>query len=59
MLANFLESKSRCLFQYVLSLDELLERAVERRADVRHILPKVDGRESPLADALGGELELL
>ena len=40
-------------------LDELLERAVEGRADVGDVLPEVDGGEGPLGDTLGGELELL
>ena len=43
----------------LLSLDELLECAVERRADVRDILPEVDGGESPLRDTRGGEFEFL
>ena len=41
------------------ALNELLERTVEGRADVRNVLPEVDGSKSPLGDALGGELELL
>lgn len=41
------------------SLDELLEGTVDGRADVRDVLPEVNGEESALGDALGGELELL
>jgi hypothetical protein len=42
-----------------LNLDKLLESAVNRRADVRDILPEVHGGDSALGDALWGELELL
>jgi hypothetical protein len=37
----------------------LLESTVKRRADVRNVLPEVDGSDSTLGDALWGELELL
>lgn len=40
-------------------LEDLLERAVDGRADVGHILPEVDGSDRPLGNALRGELELL
>lgn len=40
-------------------LDELLEGAVDRRADVRNVLPEVDSRHGPLGNTLGGELKLL
>jgi len=40
-------------------LDELLEGAVDRRADVRNILPEVDGHHGTLGNTLGGKLELL
>ena len=42
-----------------IDLDHLLESTVDGRADVGDILPEVDGGNSALADALGGELELL
>ena len=41
------------------SLDELLESAVERRAEGLDLLPEVDGGGGALGDALGGELEFL
>lgn len=40
-------------------LDELLERPVDRRADVGHILPEVNGCQGALGNALGRELKLL
>jgi hypothetical protein len=40
-------------------LDELLESAVDRRADVRNVLVELDGRNSTLANTLWGELKLL
>jgi hypothetical protein len=40
-------------------LDELLESAVDRGADVGHILPEVDGCEGALRDTFGSELEFL
>ena len=42
-----------------IQLDHLLESTVDGGADVRHVLPEVDGGNSALADALGGELEFL
>jgi hypothetical protein len=42
-----------------LRLKDLLERAVNGRADVGHILPEIDGSDRPLGNALRGELELL
>lgn len=41
------------------NLNELLESTVDGGSDVGDILPEVDGEESALGDALGGELELL
>ena len=41
------------------SSDELLERAIERRAKGLDVLVKVDGRNSALGDAFGRELEFL
>ena len=41
------------------SSDELLERAIERRAKGLDVLVKVDGRNSTLGDAFGRELEFL
>jgi hypothetical protein len=43
----------------IFRLDDLLESAVDGRADVGHILPEVDGGGRALGNALGGELELL
>lgn len=40
------------------SLDELLERAVDGRADPASLI-EFDGRNCTLADTLGGELEFL
>lgn len=42
-----------------LNLDELLESTVDGGSNVGDVLPEVDGEESALGDALGGELELL
>lgn len=41
------------------SLDELLESTVDRRADVRDVLPEVNGGNCALGDTLRSELELL
>ena len=41
------------------SLDELLESAVDGRAEGLDLLPEVDGGGGALGDALGGELEFL
>jgi hypothetical protein len=40
-------------------LDELLESSVERRADVRDVLPEIDSGKSALRYSFRGEFELL
>lgn len=42
-----------------ISLDKLLESAVDGGADGLDLLPEVDGGGGALGDALGGELEFL
>lgn len=42
-----------------LKLDELLESTVDGRTDVGNVFVEINGCNSTLADALGGELELL
>jgi hypothetical protein len=42
-----------------LNLDELLESTVDGGSNVGNVLPEVDGEESALGNALGGEFELL
>lgn len=41
------------------NLNELLESTVDGRADVGDVLIELDGGNSTLADAFGGELKLL
>ncbi len=40
-------------------LNDLLECAVDRRADVGHVLPEINSGNGALRDTLGGEFELL
>jgi len=47
------------LAQDILSLDELLESAVDRRADVGDVFPEVNCGNSTLADTFWGEFEFL
>jgi hypothetical protein len=47
------------LYPQIFNLNELLESTVDRGSNVGDVLPEVDGEESALGDALGGELELL
>jgi len=42
-----------------LRLDDLLESAVDGRANVGNVLPEVDGGQRALGNTLRGELELL
>lgn len=57
----FTSQKINFLFQSFsyIYLNELLESTVDGGSDVGDVLPEVDGEESALGDALGGELELL
>lgn len=50
-----------CYFTHFdfIRLDDLLESTVDGRSDIGDLLPEVNGGDSALGDALGGELELL
>jgi len=57
-----LSSLNPCFHRYTLLffyLNELLESTVDRRPDVRNVLPEVYGSDGALGNALRGELELL